>query len=79
MQTSLFLRLAGLTVAAAGLSACASGYQTGLTPDAQRAVGGAAAGAVIAKVLDEDIAAGAAIGAAGGALCDDVGVCQKSY
>ncbi|MDB6176916.1 hypothetical protein PAF17_05270 [Paracoccus sp. Z330] len=79
MQNSLFIRLAGLTFAAAGLSACASGYQTGLSPDAQRALGGAAAGAVIAEVLDEDIAAGAAIGAAGGALCDDAGVCQRRY
>lgn len=79
MRTSFFLRLSGVVLIAGGLSACAQGYQTGLTPDAQRAAGGAVAGAVIAKALDEDIAAGAAIGAAGGALCDDVGVCAKSY
>ncbi|MDP5308000.1 hypothetical protein [Paracoccus spongiarum] len=79
MQTSLFIRLAGVSLVAAGLSACAPGYQTGLSPDAQRAAGGAVAGAVIAKALDEDIATGAAIGAAGGALCDEFGVCQRRY
>ena len=30
----------------------------------------------VAKALDEKVATGALIGAAGGALCDDVGVCQ---
>ncbi|MBU3029273.1 hypothetical protein [Paracoccus marinaquae] len=79
MQTSLFARLAGVTLVAAGLSACAPGYQTGLSPDAQRAAGGAVAGAVIAEVLDENVVAGAALGAAGGALCDDAGVCQRRY
>lgn len=77
MQTSLFIRLAGVTLLTAGLSACAG--TGGLTPDAQRAAGGAVAGAVIADVLDENVAAGAAIGAAGGALCDDAGVCQRRY
>ena len=48
---------------------------TGISPDAQRAAGGAVAGAVVAKALDEKVATGALIGAAGGALCDDVGVC----
>ncbi|MCF3974635.1 hypothetical protein [Paracoccus salsus] len=79
MQTSFFFRLAGVTLVAAGLSACAPGYQTGLSPDAQRAAGGAVAGAVIAKALDEDIATGAALGGAAGALCDDAGVCQRRY
>lgn len=80
MQKSLSLRLAGLALVAAGLSACAPGYQGGgISPDAQRAAGGAVAGAVIARALDEDMATGAAIGAAGGALCDDVGVCQRRY
>lgn len=83
MQTSLFIRLAGITLVAGGLSACAQqgygGYQTGLSPDAQRAAGGAIAGAVIAKALDEDIATGAALGGAAGALCDDAGVCQRRY
>lgn len=79
MQTKLFARLAGVALVAAGLSACAPGYQTGLSPDAQRAAGGAVAGAVIAKALDEDVATGAAAGAAAGALCDEVGVCQRAY
>lgn len=77
MQTALFLRLSGVALLAVGLSACAQGYQTGLSPDAQRAAGGALAGAVVAKALDERVATGALIGAAGGALCDDVGVCQQ--
>lgn len=79
MQTSLFFRLAGVSLVAAGLSACAPGYQTGLSPDAQRAAGGALAGAALAEVLDEDVATGAALGATAGALCDDAGVCAKSY
>jgi hypothetical protein len=80
MQTSFTLRLAGLAIVAAGLSACAPGYQGGgFAPDAQRAAGGAVAGAVIAKALDEDIATGAALGGAAGALCDEAGVCQRRY
>lgn len=79
MQTKVFARLAGVALIAAGLSACAPGYQTGLSPDAQRAAGGAVAGAVLAKALDEDVATGAAIGGAAGALCDDAGVCQRRY
>ena len=80
MQKTFALRLAGLALVAAGLSACAPGYQGGgISPDVQRAAGGAVAGAVIAKALDEDIATGAAIGAVGGALCDDAGVCQRRY
>lgn len=80
MQTSLFLRLSGVALVAATLSACAPGYQTGLSADTQRAAGGAVAGAVVAKALDEDIATGAVLGAAAGALCDDAGVCaQQGY
>ena len=75
MQKSLVLRICGVALITAGLSAC-TGYNTGLSPDAQRAAGGAVAGAVIAKALDERVATGALLGAAGGALCDDVGVCQ---
>ena len=79
MQTSSILRLAGVALVAAGVSACAPGvgYQTGLSADTQRAAGGAVAGAVIAKALDEDIATGALIGGAAGALCDDAGVCVQ--
>ena len=79
MQKSVALRLAGAALLVAGLSACADGYGAGISPDAQRAAGGAVAGAVIAKALDEDLATGAAIGAVGGALCDDAGVCQRRY
>ncbi|TRW96669.1 hypothetical protein FNJ84_11345 [Paracoccus sp. M683] len=79
MQISTFFRLSGAVLVAATLSACAQGYQTGLSPDAQRAAGGAVAGAVIAKALDEDIASGAALGAAAGALCDDARVCASGY
>ena len=48
-----------------GLSAC--GYT-----DFQRAGTGAAAGALAAAATDNDIATGALVGGAGGALCDDV-------
>ena len=75
MQKSFLIRLCGVALVAGSLSACAAGYGTGLSPDAQRAAGGAVAGAVVTKALDEKVATGALIGAAGGALCDDVGVC----
>ncbi len=79
-MSKINLRLTGAALLLLGLSACASnGYNTGLTPDAQRAAGGAVAGAVIAKAIDEDVGTGAALGGAAGALCDDVGVCQRSY
>jgi osmotically inducible lipoprotein OsmB len=44
--------------------------------DGSRALIGAGVGAAAAAVTENDIATGAAIGAAGGALCDDAGVCQ---
>ena len=47
-----------------------------LEDDGERAMAGAIAGALVADALDENVAAGAAIGAAGGALCDDAGVCN---
>lgn len=80
MQKSILLRVSAAVLLVAGLSACESnGYGGGatLTPDAQRAAGGALAGAVVAKVIDGNVATGALIGAAGGALCDDAGVCQR--
>ena len=80
MITSQFTRGAAGVFLLLGLAACEQGYgMGGVSPDAQRAAGGAVAGAVIAKALDEDIATGAAIGAVGGALCDDAGVCQRRY
>lgn len=47
-----------------------------LETDGERALAGAAAGAIAADVLDTNVVAGAAIGAAGGALCDDAGICN---
>ena len=80
MQKSLF-RLAGVVVVSVALSACVQqggyGYNTGLAPDVQRAAGGALAGAVVAKAVDGNVATGALIGGAAGALCDDAGVCVQ--
>ncbi|ARC88700.1 hypothetical protein [Rhodovulum sp. MB263] len=47
-----------------------------MSNDSQRAVAGGLGGALIADVLDTNVAAGAAIGALGGAMCDDAGVCR---
>ena len=77
MHRTLILRLAGATLLAGGLAACDPGYQTGLSPDVQRAGAGALVGAGVTKIVDGDVATGALIGAAGGAICDDVGVCQQ--
>ncbi|RDW12523.1 hypothetical protein [Paracoccus thiocyanatus] len=81
MQKSVILRLSGAVLLVAGLAACEQGYGGGatLSPDAQRAAGGALAGAAVAKIIDGDVGTGALIGAAGGALCDDAGVCQRRY
>lgn len=81
MQKSALLRVSGALLLVGGLAACESNGYGGstLSPDAQRAAGGALAGAVVAKAIDGDIATGALIGAAGGALCDDAGVCQRRY
>ena len=57
-----------LAFVAFALSAC-------LDTDTERAVAGAAAGAVVADVLDSSVATGAVVGAAAGALCDDAGLC----
>ncbi|MDO5658417.1 MAG: hypothetical protein Q4G36_08865 [Paracoccus sp. (in: a-proteobacteria)] len=75
------LRLSAMAFALAALAACQPSPYGGsvITPDAQRAAGGAVAGALIARALKEDPAKGALIGAGAGALCDDVGVCQRSY
>jgi len=53
------------------LSAC-------LDNDVERAAAGAVAGAVIADVTNGSVLTGAVIGAAGGALCDDVKLCKPS-
>ena len=44
--------------------------------DVNRAAVGAAGGAVLADITDNDVLAGAAIGGVAGALCDDAGVCN---
>lgn len=80
MQKSFLLRAAGAVVLVAGLSACATdpyGMGGGISPDVQRAAGGALAGAVVAKAVDGNVATGALIGGAAGALCDDAGVCVQ--
>ena len=66
MNTVKFLVAAAFV---ASLSGC-------LDTDGERAVAGAAAGAVIADVADTSVAGGAIAGAAAGALCDDVGICD---
>jgi osmotically inducible lipoprotein OsmB len=60
--------IATLFAAALTLAGC---VQT----DLERAGIGAATGAVAAAAFDGNIATGALIGAAGGALCDDVNLC----
>ncbi|MEL6610064.1 MAG: hypothetical protein AAFO93_14240 [Pseudomonadota bacterium] len=47
-----------------------------LDTDGERALAGAAAGAVAADALGGSGTTGALIGAAAGALCDDAGVCN---
>ncbi|MCV2880616.1 hypothetical protein [Actibacterium sp. XHP0104] len=47
-----------------------------LESDGERAVAGALGGALIADATGGSAITGAAIGAAGGALCDDAGVCN---
>lgn len=62
-----------LTAAAALLAGCAQNIQP---TEMDRALIGAGTGAVIADISGKSVAKGAAIGAAGGALCDDVRLCQ---
>ncbi|WP_372602718.1 hypothetical protein [Actibacterium sp.] len=47
-----------------------------LESDGERALAGALGGALIADATGGNVITGAAIGAAGGALCDDAGVCE---
>ncbi|SIS56889.1 hypothetical protein [Phaeovulum vinaykumarii] len=49
--------------------------------DGERALGGAAAGALIADATDTNVVAGAAIGALAGTYCDDLNVpgCRPRY
>ncbi len=52
-----------------------------LQTDGERAIAGAAGGAVLADALDTNIIAGAALGATAGAFCDDLNVpgCRPRY
>lgn len=60
-------------VAAALLAGCTQNIRP---TDMDRALIGAGTGAVIADISGKSVAKGAAIGAVGGALCDDVRLCQ---
>lgn len=77
MKKSIVMRLTAGATLVLGLAACDPHMQGGVTPDAQRAAGGAVAGAVIARALDKDVTTGAALGATAGVFCDDLGVCQR--
>lgn len=63
------LRVSALVLSLAALSACTA-------TDGERAIAGAFTGATIAAVTNGNIATGAAVGAAAGALCDEAGVCE---
>ena len=68
------LLLAG--IGAALVAGCTQNIQP---TDADRAIIGAGTGYVVQQVRGKggsDRIAGAAVGAVGGALCDDVGLCQ---
>ncbi|MFT4013234.1 MAG: hypothetical protein QM682_07475 [Paracoccus sp. (in: a-proteobacteria)] len=56
-----------------GLAGCTQGINP---TDTDRALIGAGVGATVAHVGGHNVLRGAAIGAAGGALCDDVHLCQ---
>lgn len=57
----------------AGLAGCTQNINP---TDADRAIIGAGAGAVIADLAGKSVVGGAAAGAAAGALCNDVRLCQ---
>lgn len=65
-----------LVIAAATATLVAGCSQNIQPTELDRAIIGAGAGAVIADVSGKSVAKGAAIGAAGGALCDDVHLCR---
>ncbi len=62
--TKIILALAVAT----GLSGC-------LENDTERALAGAAGGALVANAIGGNVVTGAVAGAAAGALCDDVDLC----
>lgn len=70
MRKFLFI---GALVGAAAVAGCTQGINP---TDTDRALIGAGVGATVASISDRNVLGGAAIGAAGGALCDDVRLCQ---
>ncbi|MEM9350650.1 MAG: hypothetical protein AAGA47_10335 [Pseudomonadota bacterium] len=64
-----FFKIIFAISASAALSGC-------LDTDGERALAGAGAGAIVAETTGGNVLAGAAVGAAAGALCDDAGVCN---
>ncbi|PTQ71237.1 lipoprotein [Celeribacter persicus] len=56
-------------VSVAALAGC-------MQTDGERALAGAAAGAVVADATDNNVLTGAALGALAGTYCDDAGVCR---
>ena len=68
------LKLAGIAaVLALGVAGCTQNINP---TDMDRGLIGAGVGATAAYVGGHNVAKGAAIGAVGGALCDDVRLCQ---
>ncbi|MBU3029272.1 hypothetical protein [Paracoccus marinaquae] len=59
-----------------GATALAGCTQNINPTDTDRALIGAGAGAVIADLAGENVIAGAALGGAAGALCNDVRLCE---
>ncbi|WP_434288101.1 hypothetical protein [Celeribacter sp. SCSIO 80788] len=56
-------------VSVAALAGC-------MQTDGERALAGAAAGAVVADATDNNVLTGAALGALAGTYCDDAGICN---
>nr|WP_321510668.1 hypothetical protein [uncultured Celeribacter sp.] len=66
------MRKSFLVLAFVSVSALAGCMQT----DGERALAGAAAGAVVADATDNSALTGAALGALAGTYCDDAGLCR---
>ncbi|MCH2075664.1 MAG: hypothetical protein MK180_02100 [Rhodobacteraceae bacterium] len=66
------MQIIKFTVAASAIAFLAGCLST----DAERAVAGAAAGAIISDATGGSATTGAIIGGAAGAFCDDAGVCN---
>lgn len=76
----LSFRVTVVVLGVAMVAACApNGAMQPVSPRVQRAAIGAGAGAVAAKAFDANVGKGALAGAAVGALCDDIGLCQPAY